>query len=797
MTFAPAIILRTRTQRSQIQYIDNIIEKISAGDDIPSGIKILCEEPKQTEDSDEISDTSPPQFTKDHLYLPLPANEEQNQIIYRIKSQNNILVQGPPGTGKSHTIANIICHLLAQGKRVLVTSQTPRALKVLKEKIPEEIQALCVTLLGNDQDARQELKDSVDGINQKYSDWDELRSRTLIIKLDEYLYKNKKEKADIERLLRESREIDSYRHEVAGGKYRGTAQQIAQRVVREENQFAWLDEDIGDRDTCPLSNSEFGELLRLYRDLPGDFCRELEKDFISRDSVPDVAQFARIVDDEARAKQDMATYDNRRASPRYQTLQETTENNLKDLRKSLSDLVASMGSIKGRFIWIQQAIFEIMTGNDTVWQGLRAFMERHLNGLEDKANIAQTLNIQFPENIERRKLLTDALDLQKHMEDGGKMGWSFLAPRVARQNRYITNKVQVNGRLCKTSEQLGLLVTYLDVIDKIELLCSAFKGIDKMEEGSLVVQVGYLRERLEILEEVLSLQNYLKAVEDCLKSIPGLVKPYWDRREELEGLLSDIQAVESKHAFEKVTSRLEDAIQKVRIVQSSPQAHSLNQEILAALEDRDTQALARCFEKLESFEKGQASLRNRKVLHERLNGVASRLANKLQNTFMDNAWDDRALTFEAAWTWKLADKWLRNFGKEHDEIVLEASLERLTAENQKTITELAAAKAWDNCLRELTPFQRTNLNAWKTAIGRLPQGLRAKTRPRWLKAAQEAMDNCRGAIPAWIMPLYRVFETIPPAPECFDVVIIDEASQTGPEGLVLQYLAKTMHHCRG
>jgi hypothetical protein len=55
---------------------------------------------------------------------------------------------------------------------------------------------------------------------------------------------------------------------------------------------------------------------------------------------------------------------------------------------------------------------------------------------------------------------------------------------------------------------------------------------------------------------------------------------------------------------------------------------------------------------------------------------------------------------------------------------------------------------------------------------------------------QENMDNCRGAIPAWIMPLYRVFETIPPAPECFDVVIIDEAGQTGPEGLILQYLAK-------
>ena len=170
-------------------------------------------------------------------------------------------------------------------------------------------------------------------------------------------------------------------------------------------------------------------------------------------------------------------------------------------------------------------------------------MEGHLNGLEDKANSAQTLNIRFPENIEGRKLLSDALALQKHLEDGGKMGWSFLAPRVARQNRYITNEVKVNGKLCKTSEQLGLLVNYLEVVDKIELLCSAFKSIDNMEEGSLMVQVGYLRERLEILEEILSLQDHLIAVEQCLKSIPGLVKPYWDKREELDELLSDIEAV--------------------------------------------------------------------------------------------------------------------------------------------------------------------------------------------------------------------------------------------------------------
>lgn len=74
-------------------------------------------------------------------------------------------------------------------------------------------------------------------------------------------------------------------------------------------------------------------------------------------------------------------------------------------------------------------------------------------------------------------------------------------------------------------------------------------------------------------------------------------------------------------------------------------------------------------------------------------------------------------------------------------------------------------------------------------MGKIGKGT-GKHAPMDRKQAQQFMDECKGAIPAYIMPLYRVFETISPAPEIFDVVIVDEASQTGPEGLVIQYLAK-------
>jgi very-short-patch-repair endonuclease len=52
------------------------------------------------------------------------------------------------------------------------------------------------------------------------------------------------------------------------------------------------------------------------------------------------------------------------------------------------------------------------------------------------------------------------------------------------------------------------------------------------------------------------------------------------------------------------------------------------------------------------------------------------------------------------------------------------------------------------------------------------------------------MDECRSAIPGWIMPIYRVAESVNPGTDEYDVVIVDESSQSGPEALFLHYLAK-------
>src|SRR5260370_9452477 len=80
----------------------------------------------------------------EELYFPLPYNDEQVTIVHRLKRAAGVTVQGPPGTRKTHTIANVICHSLATGKRVLVTPRREPALVGLHAKIPEEVRHMTI-----------------------------------------------------------------------------------------------------------------------------------------------------------------------------------------------------------------------------------------------------------------------------------------------------------------------------------------------------------------------------------------------------------------------------------------------------------------------------------------------------------------------------------------------------------------------------------------------------------------------------------------------------------------------------
>jgi very-short-patch-repair endonuclease len=71
------------------------------------------------------------------LFMPLPADSSQVAAVVASASGHSFVLDGPPGTGKSQTIANMIAHNLALGRRVLFVAEKMAALDVVKRRLEE------------------------------------------------------------------------------------------------------------------------------------------------------------------------------------------------------------------------------------------------------------------------------------------------------------------------------------------------------------------------------------------------------------------------------------------------------------------------------------------------------------------------------------------------------------------------------------------------------------------------------------------------------------------------------------
>jgi very-short-patch-repair endonuclease len=70
----------------------------------------------------------------EELFFPFAYDKWQLQVLGIIDNKAAI-VEGPPGTGKSQTIANLLCHIAAEGKTVLFVSQKDQAIRGVKDKL--------------------------------------------------------------------------------------------------------------------------------------------------------------------------------------------------------------------------------------------------------------------------------------------------------------------------------------------------------------------------------------------------------------------------------------------------------------------------------------------------------------------------------------------------------------------------------------------------------------------------------------------------------------------------------------
>lgn len=103
---------------------------------------------------------------------PLSLSDTQQQVIKNIDNSKFVAVQGPPGTGKSQTIVNLVSHLVANGKTVLVASRMDKAVDVVAERL-NELGASHMALRAGRLNYQRSLSNELNALIAEHSSLDE------------------------------------------------------------------------------------------------------------------------------------------------------------------------------------------------------------------------------------------------------------------------------------------------------------------------------------------------------------------------------------------------------------------------------------------------------------------------------------------------------------------------------------------------------------------------------------------------------------------------------------------------
>lgn len=796
-SFAPAIILRKRTNTGILKFIEKVIEQLRNTKVVPPSVQVLLSidsskpETKSSSDLDPSLESGLDVSMPSEIYFPLAYNDEQFKIVKAVGHQNGVLVQGPPGTGKSHTIANLICHFLAEGKRVLITSQTARALKVLKEKLPKQIQPLCVSVLGNRQEDFDNLIGAVSEITSKYNSWDKERNRERIIRLEQELSKLRQVLQTLKISLRELREKETYKHSIVGGKYTGTAQEIAQQLKEKENICGWIPDEISESEPCPISQVEFSRLLELYRQFNSSRCKELLLKRVKTSVIFSPEAFVEMVENEQKFKESEINIE--KDIDRcllYEKLRRVDSMKRKKLLEALRTLEkVKIEACRRPLSWLKEAVYSILGDQDLPLKDLRSITQKYLEGLKDKTILADDCNISMPKDADIYTIKADAVELLTYLENGKTLGWAVFRPKIYYKTKYLRKNILVNGRVCVVPECLKLLINFIDVRITLEKLKEAWKSRIEIPSGTYFSQISILLEQLEALEVVLSLEVPLLEVKKNIKEIDVIPEPSWHNDKEIQSLVSVLESSLVMDRMYEIQEKINQVSVLLKGLLTNPETHSITKSLLEALQNRNWSKWGESYNVLTLLEQDQIKLDECNGLMACLRGKASLLADFICLNPNEEVLLECSDCFEQAWEWLQADAWLRGFEEKHDEYQLQRDYVDHEDKIKRIVAELASAKAWGHCFYAMTEEQRQNLVAWSHTIQKIGKGT-GKRAEKYRREAEGYMNNCRGAIPAWVMPLYRVAESIVPEPGIFDVVIVDEASQCGPESLFLLYIAK-------
>ncbi|MDG4657713.1 AAA domain-containing protein [Ectobacillus antri] len=764
-------LLREKNQRVLKQDLERILEKTQSGELIPpASIRSLVGEPVPSSDSF----ASEWEEVGKELFFPLPANEDQQEIARRIAQSYGVSVQGPPGTGKSHTIANLVSHLLAHGKKVLITSQKESPLRVLRDKIPASIQSLCVPVLGGSRDSLREVEKAVQAISENLGSMDISKLTREIqeakIRLDESKRKEAQTKTKLKQYEMREQEALQWR-----GKdiLRAEAAQILQQSSVDSS---WIQDTLSPGAVPPLATEEFYRLWQLRGELNAAHYRTLAYTFPQQ--LVTVEQLKEMLAEGSKLEELVKQVKQRVTTEFSFTLQPQEV----DAALSIIDQILLQHAPLTNSA--HQAILQDIErggARKETWEEFVREVEAGITRLIQLNKELSAHEIQLPQKplFELQQHITKA----KEAMQNGKPGMLYFFFK-GKDIKYLFTDPVINQKPVTTLEELQVLETYITSQDEKEKLLRKWNNVMSQIGGSQIGEpavTSKMDDELQLVKSVFALQ---KRIEELRQSI-SLPAVDWKECSTYESLQAALVHKKQEYLLQDWQQQYNAYTQELLTGSKQPNAHHIWDTLRMAWEQKNVDAWQAALENLEQ-------LRSVNEMANELHRLLAKLKASIPQTAL---WLEQQLgtqlempDWNASWQHKILHDWLHELDHlDADELAEQLKQERRL--QQKLTEEIVAKSSWRNQLDNITEEQKRALSAWKTYITRYGKGT-GKNAAMNLREAQREMAKCQGAIPVWIMPIQQVLENFPVTNEPFDVVIVDESSQCNIMSLPVLMRAK-------
>ena len=786
----PILFIRKKDD-GKVEAINNIIKDIENGGEIPEYLSelvgVIGSDKRTIEQVPDIL------FTKE-------TNNEQIEIIKSLYSHRAVVVQGPPGTGKTHTIANLLGHFLAEGKNVLITSQTKKALDVLKEKIPTDIQDLCISMLDDDS---SDLGNSVESISEKLG---YLNLENLKNECEEIENQRNELKEDIKNIKRKIFNIKYQEsHPIIYNNESITLKEAGEFLRKNQRELDRIPGVVSSGVPCPINNENLAFLKSGYKkSVSKEEEKEIELGLNKLSDFWTLEEFREILEN----KKDIVSKLNLLLKNRKYHI----DNNLFYIDdKTIIDLDKFKNYLDiDKIIPKDLKVIEdwkkevCIAGSDAGDKKIWSNFIRDIRKLYDLTNM--TKDQLFKKNIVYKDIdISTAQKLITALKKGIEKPGFFFKHRLRKARREISDKVTINNKILETLYDCNVALEYINLIELREntkntwniLMVGNILTDEINDNKNLYKQLYSYAEQMEYLLNWYERDKklFLHKIEEA-----GFVKTNINKTEnssicanEINQILDFIPTLEELISIGKVAlgyreidMKLGEYLEKIEnlIKDLSP----LGKEIENAVLNEDTDKYSKTLEKLKVLSEKEVLYKKYKTLLNDVKTVASSWGDELEN----GLFNDKIENIYNVWRYKQISQKLKELA-EKPYTTLQADILEKSEELKNLTIELVTKKTWYNIVKFLE--EKDNLaisqalKGWKQTIQKIGKGT-SKNSNLHKKHAKEKMLLCQKVVPAWIMPLNKVFDTLNPVENKFDIVIIDEASQSDISSLILLYMAK-------